>query len=139
MGTGGSVILPRIMHLNAPVSPGEFLDKQTILEIKLARIHDAAQLANVRRELDLLRLEWAASPFARADVTAQVAELRAVNEALWEIEDRIREKETAQQFDEEFVELARAVYRTNDRRAAIKRVLNLALKSDLVEEKSYRS
>ena len=126
------------MHLNAPVSPGEFLDKQTILEIKLARIADAAALANVRKELDLLRLEWAASPFARADVTAQVDELRAVNETLWEIEDRIRLKEKDQAFDAEFVELARGVYRTNDRRAAIKRAINVALASDLLEEKSYK-
>ena len=126
------------MHLNAPLSPGEFLDKQTILEIKLARIEDPAALTNVRRELDLLRLEWAASPFARADVAAQVDELRKVNETLWEIEDRIRLKEKDQDFDAEFVELARGVYRTNDRRAAIKRAINVALASDLLEEKSYK-
>ena len=127
------------MHLTAPVSPGEFLDKTTILEIKLARIPDADKRANVARELDLLRAEWARSRFAQADVEAQVAQLREVNEALWEIEDRIREKEAAQDFGAEFVELARAVYRTNDRRAAIKRAINLALRSDLVEEKSYRA
>ena len=127
------------MHLNAPVSPGEFLDKQTILEIKLERLADDAQKKNVRRELDLLRLEWASSPFARTDVAAQVAELKRVNEELWETEDRIRLKETAQAFDDEFVALARAVYQTNDRRAAIKRAINLALASDLIEEKSYGS
>jgi hypothetical protein len=127
------------MHLTAPVSPGEFLDKITILEIKLARIPDAGKRANVSRELELLRTEWARSRFAGADVEAQVAALTEVNEALWEIEDRIREKEKAQAFDEEFVELARAVYRTNDRRAAIKREINVALASDLVEEKSYRA
>ena len=127
------------MHLTAPVSPGEFLDKTTILEIKLARIPDAGKRANVARELELLRAEWARSRFASADVAAQVAALHEVNEALWEIEDRIREKEKAQAFDEEFVELARAVYRTNDRRAAIKREINVALASDLVEEKSYRA
>jgi len=127
------------MHLNAPVSPGEFLDKQTILEIKLERLADAAQRENVGRELDLLRLEWASSSFARADVTAQVAELKRVNEELWETEDRIRLKETAQAFDDEFVALARAVYQTNDRRSAIKRAINVALASDLIEEKSYGS
>jgi len=126
------------MHLTAPVSPGEFLDKTTILEIKLARIPDAGKRANVARELELLRGEWARSAYAKADVAAQVAALHEVNEALWEIEDRIREKEKAQAFDEEFVELARAVYRTNDRRAAIKREINVALASDLVEEKSYK-
>lgn len=126
------------MHLTAPVSPGEFLDKTTILEIKLARIPDAGKRANVAHELELLRAEWSRSRFAQADVAAQVAALREVNEALWEIEDRIRLKEAAHAFDEEFVELARAVYRTNDRRAAIKREINLALQSDLVEEKSYK-
>jgi hypothetical protein len=125
------------MHLNAPVSPGEFLDKQTILELKLARFTDPEQQANVRRELDLLRLEWAASRFAAADVAARVEELRGVNAELWDIEDRIRGKEKARAFDEEFVELARAVYLTNDRRAAIKRAINVALASDLLEEKSY--
>src|SRR5689334_9347731 len=128
---GRSFILPRIMHLTAPVSPGEFLDKTTILEIKLARIPDADKRANVARELELLRAEWARSRFASADVTLHVTQLREVNEALWEIEDRIREKEAAQAFDAEFIELARAVYKTNDRRAAIKRAINAALKSDL--------
>ena len=127
------------MHLTAPVSPGEFLDKTTILEIKLARIADEAKRANVAKELELLRATWAASPCASANLAKEIAELREVNEALWEIEDRIREKESARAFDEEFVELARAVYRTNDRRAAIKRAINLALNSELTEEKSYRS
>ena len=127
------------MHLTAPVSPGEFLDKTTILEIKLARIPDADKRANVARELDLLRAEWSRSSYAQADVAAHVAALREVNEALWGIEDRIREKEAAHDFDAEFVELARAVYKTNDRRAAIKRAINTALKSDLVEEKSYKA
>jgi len=127
------------MHLTAPVSPGEFLDKTTILEIKLARIPDAGKRANVARELELLRAEWARSAYAQADVAARVEALREVNEALWEIEDRIRLKEAARAFDEEFVELARAVYRTNDRRAAIKREINVALASDLVEEKSYKA
>ena len=126
------------MHLTAPVSPGEFLDKITILEIKLARIPDAGKRANVARELELLRADWARSAYAQADVAARVEALREVNEALWEIEDRIRLKEAARAFDEEFVELARAVYRTNDRRAAIKRAINVALASDLLEEKSYK-
>lgn len=124
--------------LTVQTSPGEFLDKLTILEIKSERMHDPAKLANVRRELELLRATWAASPLAGRDVAAPVAALKAVNEALWDIEDRIRAKEAAQAFDAEFVELARSVYRTNDRRAAIKRELNVALGSDLLEEKSYR-
>ena len=126
------------MLLSVQTSPGEFLDKLTILEIKSERMTDAAKLANVNRELELLRGTWAASPLAARDVAALVADLKRVNEALWEIEDRIRLKESAAAFDAEFVELARSVYRTNDRRAAIKRELNVALGSDLLEEKSYQ-
>lgn len=125
------------MHLNVQTSPGEFLDKLTILEIKTERIADPGKLANVRRELDQLRATWAASPLAARDVARLVAELKAVNVTLWEIEDRIRRHEAGQRFDGEFVQLARSVYRTNDRRAALKRELNLALGSDLLEEKSY--
>lgn len=125
--------------LNVQTSPGEFLDKLAILEIKAERITDAVKLANVERERDLLRATWAASPLAGRDVAALVGELRRVNEALWDIEDRIRLKESARAFDAEFIELARSVYRTNDRRAAIKRELNVALGSTLIEEKSYHA
>jgi len=125
------------MHLTVKTSPGEYLDKLTILEIKSERMSDPAKLANVRRELELLRDDWAASPLARHDVSALVGELKAVNEALWEIEDRIRLKEAEKAFDDEFIELARSVYRTNDRRAALKRELNVRLGSEIVEEKSY--
>ncbi len=125
------------MLLNVQTSPGEFLDKLTILEIKAERMTDPAKLANVRRELELLRATWAASPLAARDVSQLVARLRAVNEALWETEDRIRAHEAEARFDEEFVALARSVYLDNDRRAAIKRELNLLLGSDILEEKSY--
>ena len=125
------------MPLLVPTSPGDFLDRVTILEIKADRIRDAAKLENVRRELEALRAAWKASPLASHDVAAAVAELRRVNETLWDIEDRIREKEAARTFDADFVELARSVYRTNDRRAAIKRELNVRLGSELIEEKSY--
>ncbi len=127
------------MLLNVPTAPGEFLDKLTILEIKSERIDDRAKLANVNRELDVLRETWAASPFAARDVGALVARLKELNEALWDIEDRIREKEAAKAFDAEFVQLARSVYQTNDQRAAVKRQLNVALDSELIEEKSYKS
>lgn len=123
--------------LTVPVAPGEFLDKLTILEIKAARMTDEAKLVNVRRELELLRTTWAASPLAARDVSGLIDSLRQVNETLWEIEDRIRALEAAQRFDAEFVSLARSVYRTNDRRAAIKRDINVALGSDILEEKSY--
>jgi hypothetical protein len=125
------------MHLNVPISPGELLDKLSILEIKSERIRDAKKLDHVRHELGLLRATWADSPFAGRDIAALVAELKRVNETLWDIEDRIRERESEGRFDEGFVELARAVYRTNDRRAAIKRELNTTLGSEIQEEKSY--
>ena len=127
------------MLLPLQTSPGEFLDKLTILEIKAERMTDAAKLANVRRELELLRATWAAAPLAGRDISALVAELRGVNEMLWEIEDRIRLKESQSAFDAEFIELARSVYITNDRRASLKRALNVALGSDLIEEKSYHA
>ena len=125
------------MLLNVQTAPGEFLDRLTILEIKSERIADPAKLANVRRELDLMRATWDASPLAARGIPAAVADLRRVNEALWDVEDRLRALEAERRFDAEFVELARSVYRTNDRRAAIKRELNVALGSELIEEKSY--
>lgn len=121
-----------------PLSPGELLDKITILRIKSARISDAAKLANVRLELELLERTWRDSGCAAHDVVADERALQAVNEKLWDIEDRIRDKEGAQRFDAEFVELARAVYFSNDERAAIKKRVNLALGSRIVEEKSYK-
>ncbi|MCW5568974.1 MAG: hypothetical protein KIS84_12190 [Dokdonella sp.] len=123
--------------ISVPVSYGELIDKITILEIKAARIGDAAKLANVRTELDLLNATWAADPASRTDIAGERAKLKEVNEALWEIEDRIRVKEKARAFDAEFIELARAVYFRNDERAAIKRAINEKLGSTLVEEKSY--
>ena len=121
-----------------PISPGELLDKITILRIKCDRISDAAKLANVRRELSRLEQSWAASVPAATDLMAEEAELARVNAALWDIEDRIRDHESEQRFDAGFIELARSVYLRNDERAAIKRRINLKLASELVEEKSYR-
>jgi hypothetical protein len=124
-------------EINVPVSPGELLDKITILRIKSARMRDAGKLANVRTELEALERIWSASPYAAIDVASEVSALLAVNERLWAIEDDIRDKERAQSFDGEFVRLARAVYIENDERAAIKRRLNVKLGSSLIEEKSY--
>jgi hypothetical protein len=121
-----------------PISPGELLDKITILRIKCARITDAAKLANVRLELSRLEQSWQASVPAATDLVAEEKELARVNAALWDIEDRIRDHESAQRFDAGFIELARSVYLRNDERAAIKRRINLKLASELVEEKSYR-
>jgi hypothetical protein len=124
-------------EIKVPVSPGELLDKITILRIKSARMRDASKLANVRTELDALERIWNASPYAAVDVADDVSALLAVNERLWTIEDEIRDKERVQTFDGEFVRLARAVYIENDERAAIKRRLNVKLGSSLIEEKSY--
>ncbi len=121
-----------------PISPGELLDKITILRIKAARIEDAGKLANVRRELALLEHNWRRSVPARDDLAGDEAALERVNTELWDIEDRIREHEAQRRFDAGFVELARAVYLRNDERAAIKRRINLKLDSAIVEEKSYR-
>jgi hypothetical protein len=121
-----------------PISPGELLDKITILRIKCLRITDAAKLANVRLELSRLERSWTASLPAGTDLLAEEEELARVNAALWDIEDRIRDHESGQRFDAGFIELARSVYLRNDERAAIKRRINVKLDSELIEEKSYR-
>lgn len=120
-----------------PVSFGELLDKIAILQIKSERIEDPGKLANVRAELSALEKTWMAHPAAGGDVARLRAELKAVNERLWVIEDEIRIKEKAQAFDEEFIKLARSVYYENDERARLKKEINLALGSSYVEEKSY--
>ena len=121
-----------------PVSFGELLDKIAILQIKSERMSDAVKLANVRKELDALSATWLEHPAARTDIIELRAQLKAVNERLWVIEDDIRVQEKNQVFDAEFVRLARAVYFENDERAKIKKEINLALGSAYVEEKSYQ-
>ncbi len=125
-------------EISVPISPGELVDKLTILEIKSERIDDPEKNRNVMTELGMLTQTWEASAFPIQDVATQRAALKQVNEDLWEIEDDIRDKELAQEFDAEFIRLARAVYVTNDRRAALKREINTLLGSLLVEEKSYK-
>jgi len=127
------------MQLQVPVSVGEVLDKITILQIKLAHISDATKQANIQNELDALLPLVAGDAFTTDQIQGLMAELKSVNEALWDIEDDIREKEAAKSFDDEFIRLARAVYVTNDKRAEIKKQINLATGSALVEEKSYES
>jgi len=121
-----------------PISPGELLDRITILRIKQVRILDAAKLANVKLELALLEQSWRDWGGTAQDVALDERALQNVNERLWDIEDRIRDKEAKQSFDRDFIELARAVYLANDERAAIKKRINLQLGSRLIEEKSYR-
>ena len=126
-------------EIKVPISPGELLDKITILRIKSQRMSDPAKVANVRVELRALEDTWGASAYAKVDIAADIAALLAVNERLWVIEDDIRDKERAQAFDSDFIRLARAVYFENDERAAIKRRINTTLGSSIVEEKSYRA
>ncbi len=125
-------------EIKVPISPGELLDKITILRIKSERIKDDAKVRNVLVELHSLEATWKESAYAKIDIAADVDALLRVNERLWVIEDDIRDKERAQAFDAEFIRLARAVYFENDERAAIKRRINTTLGSSIVEEKSYR-
>ncbi|HEY2679330.1 MAG TPA: DUF6165 family protein [Steroidobacteraceae bacterium] len=124
-------------EIKVPVSPGEMLDKITILRIKSKRMSDAQKLANVRLELRALEETWSGSAYSTIPLSAEIDALYGVNERLWVIEDDIRDKERAQAFDAEFIRLARAVYFENDERAAIKKRINLKLGSAIVEEKSY--
>lgn len=124
--------------MKVAVSPGEVLDKITILEIKSERISEPAKLANVKHELELLRHTWQQS-VSQDEVVKQLhTKLKSINAALWDIEDDIRAKELAGEFDQQFIDLARSVYVTNDQRAAAKKELNIHLGSEIIEEKSYK-
>jgi hypothetical protein len=125
------------MLARVPVSVGELLDKVSILRIKTLRIDDAAKIANVKKELDALDAEVARLDLESGLVEGFLNELEEINGQLWEIEDDIRACEARQDFGEEFIRLARAVYRTNDVRARIKKRANEATGSELTEEKSY--
>ena len=122
-----------------PVSWGELIDKITILEIKSERLSNPAALTNVRKELRLLQRTGEHGYGENADVLALKEKLRSINEQLWNIEDNIREKEASGTFDEDFIALARSVYKRNDERAAVKRQINFVLSSELIEEKSYKA
>ena len=124
--------------IHVPISPGELLDKITILQIKSERISDPAKVANVRTELAMLEKVWSEAVEADDEITALTRELKKINEALWEIEDDIRDEERNKRFGDRFIELARAVYVTNDERADAKKKVNLHLNSTIVEEKSYQ-
>ncbi|HUQ12562.1 MAG TPA: DUF6165 family protein [Steroidobacteraceae bacterium] len=125
--------------IQVPISPGELLDKITILRIKAARMSDPMKVANVKHELSLLEKTWKESGAADVNIGDEEANLTVVNEKLWVIEDEIRDEERAKRFTEKFIELARAVYFTNDERAAIKKRINTVLGSTIVEEKSYKT
>jgi hypothetical protein len=119
------------------IPAGELIDKITILEIKAARITDAEKLGNVRRELQVLCQARDAAVRGSAELDALTRQLKSVNQVLWQVEDAIRDCERNQDFGPKFIELARRVYQTNDRRADLKRQINQLLGSRLVEEKFY--
>ena len=125
------------MAIKIPVSWGELIDKITILEIKMDRIQDVEKLDNISKELNALNLIFN-QDCSEPELVGQLkTELRLVNEKLWEIEDDIRKCEKEKDFSQRFIDLARAGYRNNDQRAALKREINTMLKSELFEEKSY--
>ena len=130
-------VRPTIASVPIEVAPAELLDKITILELKSERITDAAKLLNIYREMAVLAEARPNAFPARANWTGLIIELKAVNAAIWEVEDELRVCEMKQDFGHRFVELARSVYRNNDRRAAIKRTINDRLGSAILEEKGY--
>lgn len=123
--------------VTAEIAVGELIDKITILRIKVKRITDESKLKNIKTELATLEetLDMWVPKLASLETLTQ--ELQQTNEALWDIEDAIREKERFQEFDEEFIKLSRSVYFTNDKRCEIKRQINIEVGSRLIEEKSY--
>jgi hypothetical protein len=121
----------------APIAVGELIDKITILEIKAERIQDADKVRNVKAELELLQDLRARAGLNTREMDALADELRSINAALWDIEDDIRACEALGDFGARFIELARNVYRSNDRRSAVKKRINIAFGSAIVEEKSY--
>ena len=127
------------MSLLVAVSAGELLDKLTILRIKKERIIDVKKLKNIVTELDQLKVVVTQKLPMSKELDVLVQQLQEVNERLWEIEDEIRSLECKKEFGEQFVRLARSVYRTNDQRAELKYRINVLLDSELVEEKSYQS
>ena len=127
------------MNVPVEISIGEFFDKLTVLEIKRSRIKDPAKLENIDRELNGLNHLLQELPFSRKDVSDEVDELKAINEKLWVIEDELRDKESHRTFDDAFIQLARAVYKNNDRRFEVKKAIDRKLGSDFIEEKSYKS
>ena len=126
------------LRIQAPISAGELIDKITILEIKSERISDPAKRLSIAKELVLLREVKSKAGLDTAQIASIAEELRTINGELWDIEDAIRECEQRSDFGPEFIELARSIYLTNDRRARIKQRIDAAVGSDIVEQKSYK-
>jgi len=128
---------PFILDILIPASAGELIDKITILEIKLKNIVDPVKNRNVSIELEALSKCFEENIIQSNEIEKLKTNLKQVNRALWNIEDDIRQCEQAGEFGEKFVELARSVYRQNDKRAALKKEINILLGSSIIEEKSY--
>lgn len=125
------------MHILIPISPGELIDKITILEIKLNQIKDCSKLENIKKEYDLL--SEAALQISLSDIQTEYKDLQYTNMKLWDIEDELRKLENVGGFGQRFIQLARDVYYTNDYRSTVKRRINEKLGSTIVEEKSYEN
>lgn len=125
--------------IHAPVSLGELIDKITILQIKSEKIKETKKLENIIKELNYLKSTCESCDYKSNDLDNLSNELKNINSILWETEDKIRDKEKDKLFDQEFIELARLVYITNDKRAAVKFKINTLFNSQIVEEKSYSS
>ncbi len=125
--------------IKVDISPGELVDKITILEIKNANIENPEKLENVRLELSILRKVYEEAVPQSGEIAQLERKLKLVNESLWQIEDDIRDCERQGDFGDRFIQLARSVYRENDKRASVKREINVLLGSQIVEEKSYAS
>ena len=123
--------------ITVETAPGELIDKITILEIKAVKIQDATKVRNVQVELETLATARNEAVSVSPELDELTAQLKKANQQLWEIEDAIRDCEREKNFGDTFIQLARSVYQTNDRRAALKREINVLLGSHLIEEKSY--
>lgn len=125
------------MNLKIPISIGELLDKISILEIKCIKITDENKLVNIKKELSVLKQEYEKIKINDSVINSLYKELYGINLMLWEVEDSIRVLEKNQKFENSFIELARNVYKTNDRRFEVKNKINSILNSEFKEEKSY--
>ena len=126
------------MDIKVEISPGELIDKKTILEIKIEKISDPDKLNNIKNEYRLIQQTYEQCIPASHELRRLISKLKAVNEKLWMIEDDIRDCERRKDFDKKFIELARSVYKNNDTRARLKREINMILDSKILEVKSYR-
>ena len=127
------------MSIKIQISPGELIDKFTILDIKLNRIKEKEKTQNIRKEHKILKRQIEKNLPKSKRLSALISKLKIINKALWDIEDQIRVCERKQDFEKKFIKLARSVYQKNDLRSSYKREINKLLGSEIIEEKSYES